>query len=270
MSFNEITQSPYFAGVIIAVVVIYFIIAKVLPFFKKVRKATKGLFSKIYLNKSAATDPASYKKISLGAIYSEQQTAYINSLTTGLGSSIKEIAGKWWGIESSHDALSTLDYLSTKGFRFYLPAVVEAFPLSGDRQNSFIISQFNDPDDIEKAFSQLQNLRETLQELKDDQIITDVADISKYGVTGWDCGRLVFLARVCYDANYISEQQAWDYINKADELARRTFNSWEDYAKSYVIGRAMWGGASSNNRGIASIAAYLLKEANSPWVQMKW
>lgn len=53
-----------------------------IPFIKNTRDLTKALFSKIYLNKNSILSPEQYKKLSPGAIYSEQQTAYINSRET--------------------------------------------------------------------------------------------------------------------------------------------------------------------------------------------
>jgi hypothetical protein len=79
-------------------------------------------------------------------------------------------------------------------------------------------------------------------------------DIKKYGAAAWDYGRLIFIARLCFDAKYLSQAEAWTYIEQAHQLAFIEFNSWEAYAKSYVIGRALWGGKNSFNSGIAAKA----------------
>lgn len=263
MNTNTITY------VIIAVVVIYFVIAYVIPFFKKAAKVGKGLFSSIYLNKNTTVTTEQYKKIALGAIYSEQQTAYINSLTTGLGS-LSKILGDWWGIHDRDEALETLNYLKDKGFRFYLPAVYKAYTSAENEQGQIIEDSFSDDEDQEKAYSQLENLKETFEELKEGNIIAVHNDVLKYGTEGWDCGRLVFLARLCFDAKFITEEETWTYINAASQLANSKFQSWDEYSKSYVIGRGMWGGVESGNTGIMVIAADLLKLPNSPWVQMPW
>jgi hypothetical protein len=264
-------MKSYLPYLIISVFFVYFIIVKVIPFIKKASKITKGLFSKIYLNKNSTLSTEQYKKIALGAIYSEQQTAFINSLETGLGkSSVKDLLSNWWSINNSEDAYETLNYLQSKGFRFYLPVVFSAFSAPSSEQEAIILNGFTNEEDIEKALSQLQNLKEVLNELKSESIISQESDIMKYGSNGWDSGRLVFLARLCYDAGYISKQEAWDFIESANIMARKTFTSWNDYAKSYVLGRGMWGGAQSANQGIASIAEYLLEVPNSPWVQMSW
>lgn len=54
------------------------------------------------------------------------------------------------------------------------------------------------------------------------------------------------------------------------ERAQNRFSLWEDFSKSYVIGRAIWRELESDNSKVASIAAYLLTEPESPWVPMEW
>nr|WP_199001336.1 DUF1266 domain-containing protein [Flavobacterium sp. ASV13] len=257
--------------IIITIIGGYYFTAKVLPFFRKTKKIAKGLLNKIHLNKNSTLSPAQYRKIALGAVYSEQQIAYINSLETGLGkNALQDLLAKWWGITSPAEALEMLNYLKEKGYRFYHPTIYEAFTSPEYKQEEIIISHFNSQEDLDRAFSQLQNLKDTLQELKTNNILSQDSDILKFGSAGWDCGRLVFLTRICFDAGYISEELAWTYIDSADVLAKNTFTNWNDYAKSYVLGRAMWGGAKSYNSGIISIAKYLQEEPNSPWKQLLW
>lgn len=255
--------------IIVCVVAFYFLTAKIIPFFTKMRR----VFSKFHTKKNSAINDSQYRKILLGAIYSEQQGAYINALETGLGKAhIQETLGEWWGVRNKLDALDTLNYLESKGFRYYFPVVYEAFQCSDKSNQGFILqSAFgNNSEDLEKAYSQLDNLKETFNELKDDKVINNEADIERLGNIGWDVGRLVFVSRLCYEATYITETEAWHFIEKANLLAKTNFSNWNDFAKSYVLGRGMWGGKGSHNSGIASIAEYLMTDPKSPWLTHKW
>lgn len=263
-----------FLYIAVAAMAIYYIFFKIIPFFRKAKKVTKSLFSKIHINKNSTCTDEEYKKIAIGAIYSEQQVAYINSLTTGLDKSgIKESLSEWWGINNNSDAEDKLDYLFNKGFRFYFNAIYKAY-LAGtpEEQQNIITSSFNQSDldyeeDVEKAFGQLNNLKETWEQLTRNAIVSSKEELVKYNNLGWDCGRLVFLSRLCLDADYISENKAWEYIDKANELAVQNFSDWESFSKSYIIGRGMWGGIESANEGIMGIADDLLTEEKSPWVK---
>ena len=267
----------YFFYYVAGAMAVYFIFWKLIPFFKKAKKVTKGLFSSIYINKNATESQNQYKKIAIGAIYSEQQTAYINSLTTGLGKSdIKKLLSKWWGIDNKEDANESLKYLKNKGFRYYFDTILKAYEVVDEEKQKMIITNgFDENDeeyeeDIQKAYQQLINLQETWQELTTNNIISTKNELEKYNNIGWDCGRLVFLSRLCYDAGYLLNNDAWDYINSAYKLATQNFDNWEEFSKSYIIGRGMWGGKDSANEGIMSIAEELLKNEKSPWTKINF
>jgi len=256
-------------------VMIFFIFWRLIPFIKKVKKVSQGLFSKIYMNKKGTLNKEQYRKLVVGAIYSEQQTSFINSLTTGLSKAeIQEKLSDWWGINNSEEANESLNYLHTKGFRFYFETVLKAYNVTDEEeQKAIIISGFDELDDdyeedIHKAYQQLKHLQETWSSLTTNNIISTKEELVKYNNIGWDCGRMTFLSRLCYDAGYISENDAWKYIEDAYKLTCENFNDWEGFSKSYIIGRGMWGGTESANEGIMSIAEYLLEEEKSPWVQM--
>ena len=101
-------------------------------------------------------------------------------------------------------------------------------------------------------------MKEVYEELIAYEVITSKEDIARYGVIGWDAGRINFVARACCDMKYISEMEAWNYIDKAYELAHSSFTSWHDMAMSYVIGRAIWGGTNAHNLGMKGMADDLL------------
>jgi hypothetical protein len=254
---------------IIGVVAGYFMYTKVWPALQRRKKP----FRRVHLDSSSKLTTEQYKKVALGAIYSEMTHAYINNLGTGLDKTyiISTLLQSYWKLKNPTDAREKLAYLRDKGFRHYLPAVYRALMVDTPAEQETILENiFQDEEDLEKAYSQLQNLEETLPELLQDDVIQGEKEILKYGVIGWDCGRMVFLARLCYEARFISEAETWKYIDAASELARMTYPDWESYAKSYVLGRAMWGGVTSGNRDVAAIAKYLLEMEESPWNQLSW
>jgi len=254
---------PYYTVGILILFMIFFVAKKHYR-----RKAGKG---RIYINRDVAPTGDEYRKIALGALYSEQQTAYINSIDTGLDKeTIHAIAGDWWQVSNERDAVNTLDYLSDKGFDYYFPAVVAARNIPETERLEFLRDSFDSREDAEKALLQLGHLEEAYTELQENHVIKSDADIVRLGVTGWDSGRLVFMARLFYNAGYITLRQAWTYIDQAQSQARANFSSWHDFACSYILGQAMWAGKNAGNRTIIAIAHYLLKDPQSPWVKLAW
>lgn len=59
------------------------------------------------------------------------------------------------------------------------------------------------------------------------------------GVIGWDMGLLITLVRAALDSNYISKEQAWEYIEQADEMCSKTLHTPEEIDKSFLLGSAM-------------------------------
>lgn len=113
------------------------------------------------------------------------------------------------GINNAHDARETLDDLCRKGYDYYFPFVYEAFLLDDENAQDDIFQQnMESQEDYEKAVGQLQNLKEVYEELIAYEVITSKEDIARYGVIGWDAGRINFVARACCDMKYISEMEA--------------------------------------------------------------
>lgn len=254
---------------IIGMAVGYFVYTRVLPLFPK----KKPPFTPIFRDPDSTLTDTQYRKIALGAIYSEMTHAYINTLATGLDKSYVKgtLLHSYWRLKTAGEARAKLEYLRDKGFRYYLPAIYKSLiAKTEEEQESIMDEYFIEEEDHGKAFSQLHNLMDTMPELLQDGILQHEQDILKYGMIGWDCGRLVFLTRLCYEAGIITETEAWGFIDAASELARITYTNWESYAKSYVLGRAMWGGVHSGNRDVAAIARYLLERGESPWRQLPW
>ena len=80
-------------------------------------------------------------------------------------------------------------------------------------------------------------------------------------------GRLVLVTRCCFDAGYITEEEAWRYILNARQASKEQYTSWHDFASGYVTGRAMWSGSNLSLTGIISITQGLLQDEESPWKQ---
>ncbi|MCK7553726.1 DUF1266 domain-containing protein [Chitinophaga sedimenti] len=133
-----------------------------------------------------------------------------------------------------------------------------------------VLSSFNTREDREKALSHVEHLKETIPVLIAKGIINSEEDVVHISINAWDYGRIVFLARLCYEAGYLTEREVWHFIHTGDELAQQQFNDWATFGKSYVLGRAMWGGSARGNDETIEIYRYLMTDPQSPWVKLPW
>jgi hypothetical protein len=257
---------------IIWLVVVAFLLLSSIGVWVKYKHTVMGLiriFTGGFRVKGDVSTPES-KKILTGAIYASQQGAILNTLRADVGPKLFTILGDWWGINGRDSAIETLDYLRDKGFAYYFPTVFKAAQATSvAERKEIIIASMTNQEDADKAYSQTTNLLDSVEILTKNKLIRTIDDVERYGVAGWDTGRLIFIARLCYDARYISEQEAWDYIDAAYAQAQRAFNTWDDLARSYVIGRFLWTGKDADD-GMQLIAEDLLSKAKSPWKQVGW
>ena len=201
---------------------------------RTVRK-TRRSFQEICLNPKSTLDDERCRQLAIGAMYASQQGAWQNSLATGIFDTLPEIVGDWWGIDSTAEARAQLDYLCEKGFRYYWPTVLEAFRLDGrERQDELLQQRMTSQEDYDKVSSQLENLQETFDELLSCGVVASKKELNGCNVTGWDAGRIVFLARVCCEMGYLTEEEAWAYIGRADTLAHEACGWWRELVGLFV------------------------------------
>ena len=111
-------------------------------------------------------------------------------------------------------------------------------------------------------------MQESIDELVQEKFLKQQADLAQCSILAWDMGRLVLVTRCCFDAGYISDEEAWRYILNARQTSKEQYTSWDDFASGYVIGRAMWSGNNISLTGIISITQGLLADDESPWKQV--
>ncbi len=235
-----------------------------------IRKISRS-FKTVYWNPKSTLSDEQCRKLAVGAMYASQQGAYQNSMETGIRDLLPRILREWWGITNYIAAHEELEYLCKKGYRYYFPFICQAFRSdSPDAQDEIFQQNMTSQEDYDKIVMQFQNLEGTYNELLECKVITGKEDLERYGVTGWDAGRICFLARACREMNYITEEEAWQYIGIAYDMTRKAFTSWHDMAMSYVIGRSLWGGKSAYNSAMKSTADKLLADESSPWKRYDW
>ena len=88
----------------------------------------------------------------------------------------------------------------------------------------------------------------------------------------WDLGRLVFLVRDGYAFGFLTEDEAWEWLEKAGTVIRERYRSWPEFASHFMIGRMFWGGTKEEMRlymaALKVVAKLLGKDgawANIPW-----
>lgn len=203
-----------------------------------------------------------YAALNVGAINAEQTMYFCDSLHTGSDKNeMRRNLADYYDIVDRDTALRTLEWLSSRGHRVYFEAIKQFVSGLSTAINETVLEE----DEKVNTYKYIQNLNGTIEDLVKNKHIKKKVDLSTQSIVGWDMGRLVLIARCCYETAYLSEEEAWNYIRKAYKECQNTYFDWKELADGYIIGRCMWGGSNMMLHGIMEIAKGLIEDDDSPW-----
>ncbi len=259
--------STDYSSLISTVVICGIILYVVLKNWSKIRILFRGIASGARMEKNTDLTEDQQRKLLLSGVFSAQKATLFNVVKTGMDSNERDkMFTQGWGITDKASAIDTLDYLRLSGTRRYFPQVVESLKLKNKQEiQQYINDTFENEEDMRNCWEQVQYAFESMEPLMKEQIIKDENDFVRIGPDAWDAGRLVFMARLCREHNYITDEQLWQYIDAADEIAHRTLTNWEDFGKSYIIGRCLWCGTANYFEVMAGHAKKMYTNPKSPW-----
>ena len=234
-------------------------------FLRKVFRAFSGL----RLNNDQPLHGRQLDYILVGSMYASQQSAYLNSFVTGLSKNeIQKLLQDYWGIYNSEDAKEILSSLIERNNDTYIAVVYEAY---ANNENYVEILKSGLPDD-ENTFQQYlqlyRKLNTVIPEVTAQGLFENYSILKQTKDAGWNYGRASFVARCCFEMDYLSEKELTQYLEESYNGLKKFCKTWREYTSSYVYGRALWGG--SNNAGMISIAEDLLNNKESPLKDKKY
>lgn len=138
---------------------------------------------------------------------------------------IETTLDEYWGIKDTSTAIESLDWLVQEGHRIDGNEFLTVLKKGEE-------SQYEDMDNV-------KNLYDACNKMLTDIGISEDTLKNVKTIGAWDYDRIVNVARWSYSAGYITEEQAWSYIQKAREMAKTEFNSWDEYFVSNVYGRSI-------------------------------
>jgi len=166
----------------------------------------------------------------------------------------KKLLKEWWNIENKKDLLKDLEWLKNEGHS----------------------AEFNKFKKLLVSKQWQTNLKEKLEN-KDPEFKYKIAVVRKYqdfldnkSLYGWDVARYICLCRWGYLCGYLTEEDAWEKIMPAARFAQKTFDSWENLGKNYLIGREFWSPQNDGRYIYEDTYMRLLEAPESPWKKLPW
>ena len=160
----------------------------------------------------------------------------------------------WWDITDRDSTLGIVQWLLHEGHHADADAVLEL--VRGGQPDA------SDPE--EKA--------EDVQLIAEFMIRNGYcsAETLPQTVIAWDLVRIANLGRWALHVGYLSEEEMWQVMRVAADTAREHFSSWEEYGRSFAMGRGVWHGDEEDCQTAWEIVTALLEEETSPWRQIPW
>jgi hypothetical protein len=89
------------------------------------------------------------------------------------------------------------------------------------------------------------------------------------GIRAWDWGRAVQVVRWAVSAGYLSDAEAWEWLDDVAERTSRAYGSWEEFAAQYALGAAFWHqlGNEGDETAFAGATRWALKKR---WSRLSW
>lgn len=225
----------------------------------------KHLFTKLQLNRNSNLSGDALKHVLISSMYAEEQSAYLNSYETGLNEKMRnELLKEQWNILNEETAKQTLSAFLDVKYRNLFSEIYFLYQSQHPCPERVLLDQVGT-----KKLSQLSPLFQNLPSKKQDlialKIIQKEDEINQYGIVAWDMGRAAFIARLCYENQWMSLTELKDYLRKCYTEMRKTIRNWEAYTKSYIIGSILWG--CQNKTDFSIFAKDLLSNQKSPLLQ---
>lgn len=238
-----------------------------------------GLFGK-----SRDLTPDQLRRISLSAQYQYQQQGEHFTLSTELGQRAKAILQQGWGIADEDDLQDMVESLMLRNHSLHIAICKEEIAAEmqeGSEINTGVRRMgsmaaiadrlgVEDVAELMTGFDMLRNLINAQAALAENRLLSSWEVLTATDMMGWDLGRAAYLVRLGVETKLITDEQAWEQLDAIYRLAAEHFSTWEEFGRSYIIGRSLWADDEEQRdvSGFCNAMQWLLKHPQSPWVKV--
>ncbi len=131
-----------------------------------------------------------------------------------------------WNVGGRNDLISVLEHLIQSGSTADYATNLRLIYGGGSAQDLL-------RDDMERDEIIMSNSRYLFTEM-----YTGLYDQTM--LRGWDLGRAANVTRWGYYMGYITEDEAWEYLDQIADGCMEAFDSWTSFAQSYLFGSMFW------------------------------
>ncbi len=255
-------------------VVIYFAYTKLGKGFKNLMGSKVNTMN---FNKTATLSPKQEWAITTGANLSMLNMEYLNSLETGLGKeACRKLLSDWWRVDTKEQFLEKVDYLLNEGSRILYKDALKAKYFDIQKKDKSYLNAFNekyrdhDSNSLEEVRLNCMQLVCLLNGLSFPYPILKKLNYEDQNFLAWDLCRLVNITRYAYEADMITQAEAWDIIIPTAKNIQKNYTSWEDMLLAYEAGKYIWNSEAFTKNHDDGYTDNLLMHKESPMKKLDW
>lgn len=218
-------------------------------------------------------NPELCRQLAVGAVLGVNNAFPINTLSPEKSrAEMRQWLAEFWDARTAAQARERVQSLLTGGhaatFDTLISVAAEGDPDASDAYLTHVFEdQLDENPELADFIAHHQNAVARLEALG--YLVT--AQDTDRGTRAYDLGRAVVVSRVAFGAGYLGREEALAMIRLAAFAAARSFASWRQFATSYLLGRAMWGGVEDSSfEPMVRITEELLGNPRSPWLRFGW
>lgn len=136
-----------------------------------------------------------------------------------------------WGMTDTASARNTLDWLQQAGHR-------KSANFKSNLEN--YVAQVTSKELTNPETKEFIETVKSIYLSKEIGYIKEAQIYTCHNIAAWDYLRGLNLARIAYNLGYLKEEEAWFYIEAFGMKVKQDFNSWEEVAVSFLLGRYIW------------------------------
>ena len=208
--------------------------------------------------------------LSLDAVTNEWWKVDTNTLTFKKGIRAKNYI-EGWGIDTKEGYWGFANHLKEDGRRWYFDFIYNMVNNAPEENWDELMNQKYGENERAQRYLNFIKTGKVQEILKQKGIIAFDSEI-EIGVAAYDVSVLIGHARRAYTYEIISEEEAWEVIGFATKLAKENFSSWEEFAKSYILGFTL--DIKDRKDGyleeMYGLYTQILENPNSPWNTINW
>ncbi|MFV0305626.1 MAG: DUF1266 domain-containing protein [Moheibacter sp.] len=155
---------------------------------------------------------------------------------------------KWWDIKSGIDLKSSIEALQ-----------------NGQMHNQAFLNDYKDFFNFTEEDLKVYLNKNKEYNAIDNLVWSKKEQLQDKGIIAWDLVRAIGLVGWGYQADYLTDNEAYDYCLSISKKVQNNFSSYEEMAGNYLVGYFFWtmDEAAYNER--KEIANDILKDPNSAW-----